>query len=169
MVKLTSVCCKLRKTGLETALRVSRYRYVAKDCEYLFKERPEVTLTKTFDGTTELRSKHVIRLAKSGCTNRPFYRIVVSHKYDKRDSEIEQLGTFDPFPNLHNEKLCAINFERVKYHLAMGAHPVKSVRRLLGLSGFLPLDPTLLIFAEGLRRRRTIEKLINEQEAEELD
>ena len=49
----------------------------------------------------------------------------------------------------------------------MGAHPVKSVRRLLGLSGFLPLDPTLLIFAEGLRRKRTIERLVAEKEAEE--
>ena len=81
--------------------------------------------------------------------------------------QIEQLGTFDPFPNVNNEKLCAINFERVKYHLAMGAHPVKSVRRLLGLSGFLPLDPTLLIFAEGLKRKRRIQQIIAEKEAQE--
>ena len=90
MVKLTSICCKLRQTGFQTDLRVSRYRYIAKGCEDLFKDRPEVKIEKEFDGTLILRSKHVIRLAKSGCTNRPFYRIVLSHKYDKRDTEVCQ-------------------------------------------------------------------------------
>lgn len=81
--------------------------------------------------------------------------------------QIEQLGTFDPMPNSFNEKLCSFNFERIKYHMALGAHPTKSIRRLLGLCGFLPLDPTLYIFAEGLQRRRKIEKLIEEKEKEE--
>ena len=81
--------------------------------------------------------------------------------------QIEQLGTFDPMPNMFNEKICSFNYERLKYWLAMGAHPVKSVRRLLGLSGFLPLDPTLFIFAEGLRRRREIEGLIEEKKKNE--
>ena len=70
-------------------------------------------------------------------------------------------------PNMFNEKLCSFNYERIKYHLAMGAHPTKPIRRLLGLSGFLPLDPTLPIFAQGLRRRRKIEKLIEEQKEKE--
>ena len=72
-------------------------------------------------------------------------------------------------PNMFNEKVCALNYDRIKYHLAMGAHPVRPVRRLLGLSGYLPLDPTLFIFAKGLKRRREIEKLIEEKNNEEDD
>jgi len=81
--------------------------------------------------------------------------------------QVEQLGTFDPMPNAFNEKMCALNYARIKYHLARGVHVTRPVRRLLGLSGFLPLDPTLLLFAEHLRRRRVIEKLKAQQSAEE--
>jgi len=70
-------------------------------------------------------------------------------------------------PNMFNEKVCTFNYERIKYHLAMGAHPVKPVRRLLGLSGYLPLDPTLFFFAKGLRRRREIERLVKDAKVDE--
>ena len=70
-------------------------------------------------------------------------------------------------PNMFNEKICTFNFERIKYHLAMGAHPARPIRRLLGLSGYLPLDPTLFFFAKNLRRRREIENLIEEKKHEE--
>nr|XP_026691826.1 28S ribosomal protein S16, mitochondrial-like isoform X1 [Ciona intestinalis] len=169
MVRL-SVLNFVRKTGLQTPYRVSRFRYVAKGSEYLFQDQPDVKIEQKFDGEKILRSERTIRLALSGCTNRPFYRIVLSRKMDGRDTEvraIEQLGSFDPFPNLWNEKFCALNFERIKHHLALGAYVGKPVRRLLGLSGYLPLDPTLHIFAEGLRRRREIEKLKEEKEKEE--
>uniref|UniRef100_H2YZN2 Small ribosomal subunit protein bS16m n=1 Tax=Ciona savignyi TaxID=51511 RepID=H2YZN2_CIOSA len=166
MVRLSVLNC-VRKTGLQTPFRVARFRYVAKGSEYLFKDQPQVQIEEPFDGVKILRSQHVIRLALDGCKNRPFYRIVLSNKMDKRGTEIEQLGSFDPFPNMWNEKFCAINFDRVKHHLAMGAYVGKPVRRLLGLSGYLPLDPTLPIFAEGLRRRRLIEKLKEEKDKRE--
>ncbi|CAK8675219.1 small ribosomal subunit protein bS16m-like [Clavelina lepadiformis] len=161
MVRLSRLL-RLRKSGFDTPLRVSRFRYVAHGANSLF-QNAEVEVVENFDGTCHLKSGNIIRLALDGCTNRPFYRIVVSKRTDPRDCEMEQIGTFDPMPNMLNEKLCSINFERLKYHLALGAHPVKSVRRLIGLSGFLPLDPTLLIFAEGLKRRRKIEELISSQ------
>ncbi|KAB1277686.1 DnaJ-like protein subfamily C member 9 [Camelus dromedarius] len=42
-----------------------------------------------------------IRLALGGCTNRPFYRI--------------QLGSYDPLPNSHGEKLVALNLDRIQH------------------------------------------------------
>lgn len=102
----------------------------------------------------------------SGCTNRPFYRIVLSERLADRESEIEQLGTFDPMPNMFNEKLCSLNLEKIKYHLAMGCHMSRGARRLLGLSGLLPLDPTLVFFAQKLRRRRMIEDKIKERDGD---
>ncbi|XP_034761013.2 small ribosomal subunit protein bS16m-like [Acipenser ruthenus] len=95
----------------------------------------------------------VIRLALGGCTNRPFYRIVAAYNKRARDSKhIEQLGSFDPLPNIYNEKLVSLNFERIKYWIACGAHPTKPVARLLGLSGFFPLHPMTVTKAERLRK-----------------
>ncbi|XP_077965595.1 small ribosomal subunit protein bS16m-like [Styela clava] len=119
------------------------------------------------DNKIEAEAENVIRLAVAGCTNRKYYRVVVGPHYGPRDKyEIEQLGTFDPMPNIFNEKTCALNFERIKYHIGMGAHITRPVRRLLGLAGFLPLEPTLIFFAQHLRRRRLIEQKIKERDAE---
>ncbi|XP_035245180.1 28S ribosomal protein S16, mitochondrial [Anguilla anguilla] len=91
----------------------------------------------------------VIRLALGGCTNRPFYRIVAAYNKRARDSKyIEQLGSFDPLPNIHNEKLVSCNYERIKYWIGCGAHPTKPVAKLLGLAGFFPLHPMTITVAE---------------------
>lgn len=125
---------------------------------------------RLLDNKIELEHPFVIRLALDGCTNRPFYRLVVGKQYGPRDSEeLEQLGTFDPMPNMFNEKLCALNFERIKYHMAMGAHISRPARRLLGLSGFLPLDPTSIFFPQMLRRRKLIEEKVRERDGVEVD
>ncbi|MGH0192708.1 UNVERIFIED_CONTAM: hypothetical protein FKN15_022097, partial [Acipenser sinensis] len=96
----------------------------------------------------------VIRLALGGCTNRPFYRIVAAYNKRARDSKhIEQLGSFDPLPNIYNEKLVSLNFERIKYWIACGAHPTKPVAKLLGkgpprpFTGQLPPFQVLLLRA----------------------
>ncbi|XP_041128743.1 28S ribosomal protein S16, mitochondrial-like isoform X1 [Polyodon spathula] len=115
-----------------------------------------VTVTKQ---SASLLLKHyhgghvVIRLALGGCTNRPFYRIVAAYNKRARDSKhLEQLGSFDPLPNTHNEKLVSLNFERIKYWIACGAHPTKPVAKLLGLSGFFPLHPMTVTKAERLHK-----------------
>ncbi|KAJ8359342.1 hypothetical protein SKAU_G00158670 [Synaphobranchus kaupii] len=95
----------------------------------------------------------VIRLALGGCTNRPFYRLVAAYNKRARDSKyIEQLGSYDPLPNTHNEKLVSFNYERIKYWIGCGAHPTKPVAKLLGLAGFFPLHPMTITEAE---RRQT--------------
>ncbi|KAM4740236.1 small ribosomal subunit protein bS16m isoform 1-T1 [Anableps anableps] len=101
----------------------------------------------------------VIRLALAGHkqANRPFYRIVAANNKRARDGKyIEQLGTFDPLPNIYNEKLVSFNFDRIKYWIGCGAHLTKPVAKLLGLSGFFPLHPMTVTEAE---RRRAQAKL----------
>ncbi|XP_029005490.1 28S ribosomal protein S16, mitochondrial [Betta splendens] len=98
----------------------------------------------------------VIRLALAGHkqANRPFYRIVAAYNKRARDGKyMEQLGTYDPLPNTHNEKLVSLNFDRIKYWIGCGAHPTKSVAKLLGLSGFFPLHPMTVTEAERRRAR----------------
>lgn len=111
----------------------------------------------------------VIRLALGGCTNRPFYRIVAAYNKRARDSKyIEQLGSFDPLPNIHNEKLVSCNYERIKYWIGCGAHPTKPVAKLLGLAGFFPLHPMTITEAE---RRKNVAVLTegggDEEQAQE--
>ena len=75
-----------------------------------------------------------IRLALHGCVNRPFYHVVVLRKHQGRNRRpIEQLGSYDPMPNEHKEKLVAINFDRLTHHLTKGAELSEPVAKLLGL------------------------------------
>ena len=79
-------------------------------------------------------SKLAIRFALHGCKNRPFYHLVVMHKYKGRDKPpIEQLGSYDPMPNIHDEKLVAINFDRLQYYIIQGAEITRPVEKLLGI------------------------------------
>nr|XP_006642090.1 PREDICTED: 28S ribosomal protein S16, mitochondrial [Lepisosteus oculatus] len=111
----------------------------------------------------------VIRLALGGCTNRPFYRIVAAYNKRARDSKyIEQLGSYDPLPNIYNEKLVSFSFERIKYWIGCGAHPTKPVAKLLGLSGFFPLHPMTVTEAER-RRKRAAHREEQTQAGEEQD
>ena len=78
----------------------------------------------------------VIRLALAGHkqANRPFYRIVAAYNKRARDGKyIEQLGSYDPLPNIYNEKLVSLNFDRIKYWIGSGAHPTNPVSKLLGV------------------------------------
>lgn len=108
-----------------------------------------------------------IRLALGGCTNRPFYRIVAAHNKCPRDGRfVEQLGSYDPMPNSHGEKLVALNLDRIRHWIGCGAHLSKPVEKLLGLSGFFPLHPMVITNAERLRRKRAREVLLAAQKTD---
>uniref|UniRef100_A0A670IMT6 Small ribosomal subunit protein bS16m n=1 Tax=Podarcis muralis TaxID=64176 RepID=A0A670IMT6_PODMU len=95
----------------------------------------------------------VIRFAMGGCANRPYFRIVAAQNKRARDGKhLEQIGCYDPLPNDHNERIVGVNFERLKYWIANGAHLTKPVEKLLGLSGFLPLHPMTITNAERVRK-----------------
>ena len=51
------------------------------------------------------------------------------------------MDSFDAMPNKANEKLVALNLDRISYWLGQGAGLSDPVAELLGLSGFLPLHP----------------------------
>ncbi|XP_074646463.1 small ribosomal subunit protein bS16m-like [Tubulanus polymorphus] len=94
-----------------------------------------------------------LRLALHGCTNRPFLHVVAIDRKSKREGDFyEQLGSYDPMANKDNEKLVALNFDRIKWWLAKGAEPSKPVAELLGLCGFLPLHPMSVIKAQRNRQ-----------------
>lgn len=69
---------------------------------------------------------------------------------------IEQLGSFDPYANANNEKLVALNMERIRFWIGRGALISKPVEELLGLSGILPIHPNS--FMRAWRNRRQIEE-----------
>lgn len=48
---------------------------------------------------------------------------------------IEQLGSYDPLVNEHNERLVALNFERIRHWIGNGADVTLPVLQLLG--GFI--------------------------------
>ncbi|KAM3958410.1 mitochondrial ribosomal protein S16 [Aphomia sociella] len=106
-----------------------------------------------------------IRLIRQGCTNRPFFHIAVTHRRRLNSQPvIEQLGSYDPVPNVYNEKLVALNLERIKYWLGKGAHVSNPVAEILGLAGFFPIHPRSYMTA--WRNRRTeFENLAKEAEA----
>lgn len=74
-----------------------------------------------------------IRLARHGCRHSPLYHINVANSWAKRDGKfIERLGEYSPFPDDADIKRVALNFDRVKYWLSVGAQPTSTVARLLG-------------------------------------
>jgi len=83
-----------------------------------------------------------IRFARFGLKHQPRYRIVIANSFDKRDGRhIEWIGSYNPFPDKLNMKLCQLDFERAKYWLGVGAEPTEPVQRLFSKAGLLPSIP----------------------------
>lgn len=77
--------------------------------------------------------------------NWPFYRIFVADSRCKRDGRhLEQLGHFDPVPGKDGNKHLAVNFDRARYWLSVGAQPSQTVAKLFGQAGIIPKPPTPL-------------------------
>lgn len=77
-----------------------------------------------------------IRLKRVGGKKHPFYRVVVADQRAARDgSFIEQIGTYDPFPDPPAIKL---DEEKLKQWLKNGAQPSDSVANILITSGITP-------------------------------
>lgn len=108
-----------------------------------------------------------LRLALYGCTNRPFYYIVATHRKKARNrGYYEQIGTFDPLPNDRNEKLVSLNVDRIKYWLSVGAQPSRPVGMLLGLAGILPVHPHSVEIARRNRETQAVADQCTESIAE---
>ncbi|XP_053962424.1 probable 28S ribosomal protein S16, mitochondrial [Anastrepha obliqua] len=104
-------------------------------------------------------SAKIIRFVRLGCTNRPFYHIVVmERRKNQHQPVIEQVGTYDPMPNKQNERLVSFNFERIRYWLGCGAHLSTPAAELLGIAGFLPIHPRTYMTAWRNRQRSASEE-----------
>ncbi|PWA39715.1 ribosomal protein S16 family protein [Artemisia annua] len=92
----------------------------------------------------------VCRLARLGCRNRPFYRVMAADSRSPRDGKhIEVLGYYNPLPGQDGGKRMGLNFDRVKYWLSVGAQPSDPVQRLLFRAGLLPPPPMVVMGRKG--------------------
>jgi small subunit ribosomal protein S16 len=73
----------------------------------------------------------VIRLARGGAKQRPFYNIVVADSRNRRDGRfIERVGYYNPVAS-GGEQLLSINTERLGYWKQNGAQLSPTVARLV--------------------------------------
>jgi small subunit ribosomal protein S16 len=70
-----------------------------------------------------------IRLTRMGAKKKPFYRVVVMERRERRDgSFVEIVGHYDP---TKNPPIVELNMDRVSHWLACGAQPSETVHSLL--------------------------------------
>ena len=81
-----------------------------------------------------------IRLRRAGGKKHPAYRIVVADQRAARNgSFIEQVGTYDPFPDPPEIK---VDEEKITKWIKNGAQPSDSVTALLQSKGIIPRTAT---------------------------
>ena len=73
----------------------------------------------------------VIRMARGGAKNRPFYNIVVADSRMPRDGRfIERIGFYNPKAP-ESEKNFRIALDRVEHWVKQGAQPSAAVKKLI--------------------------------------
>ncbi|MFN0095412.1 MAG: 30S ribosomal protein S16 [Dehalococcoidia bacterium] len=76
-----------------------------------------------------------IRLRRTGKTKKPYYRLVVAHKPDRRDGDfLEIVGSYDPHAV---PPVAQVNAERVQAWMAKGAQPSEAAAKILRRAGVL--------------------------------
>ena len=77
----------------------------------------------------------VIRLARGGAKNRPFYNVVVADSRARRDGRfIERLGFYNPVAPEGSEAL-RLDVERIRHWAGRGAQVSDTVARLVKRQG----------------------------------
>ena len=73
----------------------------------------------------------VIRMARGGARNRPFYSIVVADSRMPRDGRfIERIGFYNP-KSAENEPRYRLALDRVEHWVKQGAQPSNAVKKLI--------------------------------------
>ena len=73
----------------------------------------------------------VIRMARGGAKNRPFYNIVVADSRMPRDGRfIERIGFYNP-KAADNEPKYRLALDRVQHWIGRGAQPSDAVKKLI--------------------------------------
>lgn len=75
------------------------------------------------------------------CSNKYNYGLIKIFFFQKfrepRDQIIEQVGSIDPMVNERDEKLVALNLERIQYWLGEGIHISRPASAILGKLNFI--------------------------------
>jgi small subunit ribosomal protein S16 len=80
----------------------------------------------------------VIRLARGGAKNRPFYNMVVADSRNRRDGRfIERVGFYNPLVPLSNDSL-RVNRERIAFWKGNGAIASEAVEKLIKRGSTVP-------------------------------
>jgi len=83
-----------------------------------------------------------IRLSRGGSKKRPYYRIVVTNSRNPRDCKfIEKIGTYNPLLLSDDKNRIAINEERAKYWLSVGAQLSDRVHLFFNKAGLVATSP----------------------------
>ena len=73
----------------------------------------------------------IIRLARHGTRNAPFYHLTVADRASRRDGRhIERVGFYNPLARGKQERL-RVDLARVDYWLSVGARPSERVNILI--------------------------------------
>ena len=73
----------------------------------------------------------VIRMARGGAKNRPFYNVVVADSRMPRDGRfIERIGFYNPKAS-QNEPKFRLKLDRVDHWVKLGAQPSDAVKKLI--------------------------------------
>lgn len=101
----------------------------------------------------------VIRLARHGTRNRPYYRIVVTEKGNKRDGKfIERVGSYS---TLTSPPKVVMKEDRVKTWIERGAKPSTMVRALIvkQIPGFVETREKHQLSMIQARRKKRKERI----------
>jgi small subunit ribosomal protein S16 len=87
----------------------------------------------------------VIRLARGGSHNRPYYYVVVADSRCPRDGRfIEKLGFYNPLIKAQADS-CRISAERLEYWINVGAQMSPTVKNLVKKHKILAVSPTTAV------------------------
>ena len=107
----------------------------------------------------------VLRMARGGRRNLPFYRIVVADKRFPRDGRyIEKLGTYDPRLAANDEKRVVLNKERIEHWIKMGAIPSDRIARMLAAAGMGAKPEWRESPKKSAPKAKTVERIKNKEE-----
>jgi small subunit ribosomal protein S16 len=107
-----------------------------------------------------------IRLSRGGTKKRPYYRVVVADSRSPRDGRfIERIGHYDPMLKKEDPNRIAINEERARHWIGVGAVPSDRVARFLGNMGVVPIPQRAEQTKQHMPRPKTVERMREAEEA----
>jgi len=106
-----------------------------------------------------------IRLSRGGAKKRPFYRVVVADSRSPRDGRfIERIGSYNPMLQKDDPNRFAIDEDRAKHWLSVGAQPSDRVARFMSGLGLVEKPSVPEQTKKDKPRAKTLERLKEQEE-----